>query len=43
MSDKILESKKQGKDTTALEAEIDRMVYELYGLPKKEKRKVEGK
>ncbi len=43
MSDKILESKKQGKDTTALEEEIDRMVYELYGLTKEEVRIVEGR
>ncbi|MDQ3022418.1 MAG: Eco57I restriction-modification methylase domain-containing protein [Bacteroidota bacterium] len=41
--DKILESKKQGKDTTALEDEIDRMVYELYGLTEEEVRVVEGK
>ncbi len=40
--DKILESKKHGKDTTALEAEIDRMVYELYGLTDEEVRVVEG-
>ncbi|MDQ3022416.1 MAG: hypothetical protein M3R36_17895 [Bacteroidota bacterium] len=42
MKDKILESKKQGKDTTALEEEIDRKVYELYGLTK-EVKIVEGK
>lgn len=40
--DKILESKKQNKDTTSLEAEIDRMVYELYGLTEEEVRVVEG-
>ena len=28
----ILEGKKQGKDTTSLEHEIDVMVYHLYGL-----------
>ena len=39
----ILESKKQGKDATALEEEIDRMVYELYGLTEEEVRVVEGK
>ena len=36
MSDKILESKRQGKGTTALEEEKDRMVYELYGLTEEE-------
>ena len=30
--DKILENKKSGKDTTALEHQIDVMVYHLYGL-----------
>jgi len=43
MSDKILESKKQGKDTTALESVIDQMVYELYGLTEEEVRVMEGK
>ena len=43
MIDKILKSKKQNKDTTALEAEVDRMVYELYGLTEEEIRIVEGK
>jgi len=43
MIDKILESKKQGRVTTTLEAEIDRMVYELYGLTEEEIRIVEGK
>ncbi|MEO8210187.1 MAG: Eco57I restriction-modification methylase domain-containing protein [bacterium] len=41
--DKILESKKQGKDTTNIEEEIDRMVYELYGLTEEEIKIVEGK
>ncbi len=41
--DKILESKKLGKDTKALESEIDRMVYELYGLTEEEIGIVEGK
>jgi len=43
MSDKILESKKQCKDTTALESVIDQMVYELYGLTEEEVRVMEGK
>ncbi|ORU94041.1 MAG: hypothetical protein A6F72_08210 [Cycloclasticus sp. symbiont of Poecilosclerida sp. N] len=30
--DKILTAKKDGKDTTALEAQIDKMVYRLYNL-----------
>lgn len=30
-------------DTSALEAEIDRLVYELYGLTEEEIRIVEGK
>ncbi|MBK9334397.1 MAG: hypothetical protein IPM96_18815 [Ignavibacteria bacterium] len=40
--DEILESKKQGKDSTALEDQIDRMVYELYGLTEEEIKVVEG-
>ena len=39
----ILESKKQGKDTTSLEDQINRMVYELYGLTEEEIGVVEGK
>jgi very-short-patch-repair endonuclease len=41
---KILDSKKQNPeaDTTALEAEIDRLVSELYGLSEEEVRIVEG-
>lgn len=41
--DEILESKKLGKDTTALEDKIDRMVYKLYGLSEEEIKIVEGK
>jgi adenine-specific DNA-methyltransferase len=37
-----LESKKQGKDTISLEDQIDRMVYELYGLTEEEIGVVEG-
>jgi adenine-specific DNA-methyltransferase len=42
--DRILFGTKQdpAADTTALEAEIDRMVYELYGLTEEEIRIVEG-
>jgi hypothetical protein len=29
-------------DTTTLEAEIDRMVYDLYGLTEEERKIVEG-
>ncbi len=43
MIDKILESKRQNKGTTAFEAEIDGMVYGLYGLTEEEIRVVEGK
>jgi adenine-specific DNA-methyltransferase len=43
--DKILSLKKQNPeaDTSDLEAEIDKMVYELYGLSEEEVRVVEGK
>jgi hypothetical protein len=34
--DEILADKKAGKDTKALELEIDRMVYALYGLTDEE-------
>jgi len=34
--DKILQEKEQGNDTLALEKEIDRMVYALYGLSDEE-------
>lgn len=40
--DKILAAKKAGKDTTALEAEIDQMVYELYGLTEDEIKIIEN-
>ena len=41
---KILHQKQQdpSADTSALEAEIDRMVYDLYGLTEEEVRIVEG-
>ncbi|MFO8236222.1 MAG: hypothetical protein R6U04_12555 [Bacteroidales bacterium] len=40
---KILQQKQQDPtaDTSALEAEIDRMVYDLYGLTKEEVRIIE--
>ncbi len=43
--DKILEAKKAdpAADTSALEEEIDRLVYELYGLTEEEIKIVEGK
>jgi type I restriction-modification system DNA methylase subunit len=41
--DQILELKKQGKDVQALEKEIDRLVYRLYGLTDEEIAIVEGK
>ena len=42
--DQILSYKKSNPsaDTSALEAEIDRLVYELYGLTEEEIRIVEG-
>ncbi|MFO8234441.1 MAG: hypothetical protein R6U04_03410 [Bacteroidales bacterium] len=42
--DQILQQKQQDPttDTIALEAEIDRMVYDLYGLTEEEVRIVEG-
>ena len=45
LMDRILSTKTVGPDTETgkLEAEIDRMVYELYGLSKKEIAAVEGK
>lgn len=39
--DQIIELKKQDQDTTALEAEIDQIVYELYGLTDDEIKVVE--
>lgn len=41
--DKILVDKKAGEDTSILEAEIDYLVYELYGLTEAEIAVVEGK
>jgi len=43
--DKILEAKKENPqaDTKELESEIDKMVYELYGLSEEEIRIIEGK
>jgi hypothetical protein len=43
--DQILTSKKSDPttDTSALEAEIDRLMYELYGLTEEEIRIVEGR
>jgi type II restriction/modification system DNA methylase subunit YeeA len=41
--DQILELKKQGKDSQALEDEIDRLVYRLYDLTDEEIAIVEGK
>jgi hypothetical protein len=40
--DRILELKKQGGDTSGLEAEIDRMVFDLYELTADERRIVSG-
>ena len=42
--DQILETKKfdPNADTTALEKEIDKIVYELYGLSEEEIRIIEG-
>ncbi|MDW8288502.1 MAG: TaqI-like C-terminal specificity domain-containing protein, partial [Flammeovirgaceae bacterium] len=40
--DQILAQKEQGEDTTALEAQIDRMVYALYGLTEEEIKVVEA-
>jgi hypothetical protein len=41
--DKILEANKKGEDTSSYEAEIDRLVYALYGLTGEEIAVVEGK
>jgi len=41
--DQILELKKAGKDTQALEDEIDEMVYRLYDLTDEEIAIVEGR
>lgn len=42
-AEKIQSSKLQNADTAALEGEIDRLVYELYGLTEDEIAMVEGK
>ena len=34
--DKVIHSKKDGKNTDSLESEIDRLVYQLYGLTEAE-------
>jgi hypothetical protein len=39
--EQILQSKEQNTDTTALEKEIDKLVYELYGLTEEEIRIIE--
>ncbi len=41
--DQILEGKKEGKDTTSLEKDIDKMVYDLYELTQEEIEIVEGR
>jgi hypothetical protein len=41
--DRIINLKKLNQDTTALESEIDQLVYQLYGLTEEEIRIVEGK
>ncbi|HFU77378.1 MAG TPA: class I SAM-dependent DNA methyltransferase, partial [Epsilonproteobacteria bacterium] len=41
--DQIIEHKKQNQDTAGLEAQIDRMVYDLYGLTEEEIAVVEGR
>ncbi len=41
--DKIIEDKKEGKDTKALEEKIDTLVYKLYDLTEEEIKIVEGK
>ncbi len=41
--DKILTAKQQGQDTTALEAQIDQMVYKLYQLTTDEIKIIEAK
>ncbi len=40
--DRIIQFKKEGKDATQLEAQIDRILYELYGLSEEEVAMVEG-
>ena len=41
--DKILEFKKQSKDSTALESQVDSLVYQLYELNDSEKATIENK
>jgi len=41
--DQILEAKKQGQDTLALERQVDELVYELYGITEEERRVIEGR
>jgi len=41
--DQILELKKAGKDTQALENEIDTLVYRLYDITPQEQAIIEGK
>lgn len=40
--DQILEAKKQGLDTLALERQVDEFVYGLYGITEEERRVIEG-
>uniref|UniRef100_UPI0025D4BED0 TaqI-like C-terminal specificity domain-containing protein n=1 Tax=Sulfurovum sp. TaxID=1969726 RepID=UPI0025D4BED0 len=42
LANQIIEHKKQNQDTAGLEAQIDRMVYDLYGLTEEEIAVVEG-
>ncbi len=41
-SKQILEAKKQGQDTTALEQQVDELVYQLYGITEEERGVIEG-
>jgi hypothetical protein len=40
--DQIMELKKEGKDTSDLEAQIDQMVYDLYELTEEEREIVDS-
>jgi hypothetical protein len=40
--EQILAKKEKGEDTTALEREIDRLVYSLYELTEEEIKMIEG-
>ncbi len=42
LADQIITLKKQNQDTSELEAQVDKMVYELYGLSEDEVALVEG-